>query len=90
MPLASLPNLAAAADAFGYGYLYEEARCRWRLAEAWLLEGDRDQAAVQARAAHEIAERLDAAPLLAALEALGRRARLDRKTASVHVSNILA
>ncbi|HYJ73213.1 MAG TPA: response regulator transcription factor, partial [Actinomycetota bacterium] len=123
---------SAAADAFGYGYLYEEARCRWRLAEARLLEGDRDQAAVQARAAHEIAERLDAAPLLAALEALGRRARLDlgvqpppqpdgaagltprelevlrlvaagrsngqiaealfisRKTASVHVSNILA
>jgi DNA-binding CsgD family transcriptional regulator len=123
---------SAAADAFGYGYLYEEARCRWRLAEAWLLEGDRDQAAVQARAAHEIAERLGAAPLLAALEALGRRARLDlgvqpppqpdeaagltprelevlrlvaagrsngqiaealfisRKTASVHVSNILA
>jgi DNA-binding CsgD family transcriptional regulator/tetratricopeptide (TPR) repeat protein len=123
---------SAAADAFGYGYLYEEARCRWRLAEARLLEGDRDQAAVQARAAHEIAERLGAAPLLAALEALGRRARLDlgvqpppqpdgaagltprelevlrlvaagrsngqiaealfisRKTASVHVSNILA
>ena len=87
---------------------------------------------MQARAAHEIAERLGAAPLLAALEALGRRARLDlgvqppprtdgaagltprelevlrlvaagrsngqiaealfisRKTASVHVSNILA
>ncbi|HET9292425.1 MAG TPA: response regulator transcription factor, partial [Actinomycetes bacterium] len=122
---------AAAADAFGYGYLYEEARCRWRLAEAWLLEGDRDQAATQARAAHELAERLGAAPLLEALEALGRRGRLDlgvqpppspdgpaltprelevlrlvaagrsngqiaealfisRKTASVHVSNILA
>jgi DNA-binding CsgD family transcriptional regulator len=122
---------AAAADAFGYGYLYEEARCRWRLAEALLLEGDRDQAAVQARAAHELAGRLEAAPLLEALEALGRRGRLDlgvqpppspdgpaltprelevlrlvaagrsngqiaealfisRKTASVHVSNILA
>ncbi|HEX5879807.1 MAG TPA: AAA family ATPase, partial [Actinomycetota bacterium] len=122
---------AAAADAFGYGYLYEEARCRWRLAEAWLLEGDRDQAATQARAAHELAERLGAAPLLEALESLGRRGRLDlgvqpppspdgpaltprelevlrlvaagrsngqiaealfisRKTASVHVSNILA
>jgi DNA-binding CsgD family transcriptional regulator len=122
---------AAAADAFGYGYLYEEARCRWRLAEAWLLEGDRDQAAEAARAAHEIAGRLGAGPLLAALEDLGRRGRLDlggqqrqpgaapaltprelevlrlvaagrsngqiaealfisRKTASVHVSNILA
>jgi DNA-binding CsgD family transcriptional regulator len=122
---------SAAADAFGYGYLYEEARCRWRLAEALLTEGDRDRAAEQARVAHELAQRLGAAPLLAALEALGRRGRLDlgaqarpgpdtpgltprelevlrlvaagrsngqiaealfisRKTASVHVSNILA
>jgi DNA-binding CsgD family transcriptional regulator/tetratricopeptide (TPR) repeat protein len=122
---------SAAADAFGYGYLYEEARCRWRLAEALLGDGDRQQAATQARAAHEVAERLGAAPLLAELEALGRRGRLDlgvqpppspdgpsltprelevlrlvaagrsngqiaealfisRKTASVHVSNILA
>ena len=122
---------SAAADAFGYGYVYEEARCRWRLAEALLVDGDRDRAAEQARAAHEIAGRLGAAPLLAALEALGRRGRLDlgvqqppnpdapgltprelevlrlvaagrsngqiaealfisRKTASVHVSNILA
>jgi DNA-binding CsgD family transcriptional regulator len=122
---------SAAADAFGYGYLYEEARCRWRLAEALLTEGDRERAAVQALAAHELAERLGAAPLLAAVEALGRRGRLDlgaqappgpegpgltprelevlrlvaagrsngqiaealfisRKTASVHVSNILA
>jgi DNA-binding CsgD family transcriptional regulator/tetratricopeptide (TPR) repeat protein len=122
---------SAAADAFGYGYLYEEARCRWRLAEALLGDGRRGQAATQARAAHEIAERLGAAPLLATLESLGRRGRLElgvqrpagheapgltprelevlrlvaagrsngqiaealfisRKTASVHVSNILA
>ena len=124
---------AAAADAFGYGYLYEEARCRWRLAEALLGDGRRQEAAEAARAAHEIAERLGAGPLLAELEALGRRGRLDlgveppgqpgaaapgltprelevlrlvaagrsngqiaealfisRKTASVHVSNILA
>jgi DNA-binding CsgD family transcriptional regulator len=122
---------AAAADAFAYGYLYEEARCRWRLAEALLGEGDRDRAASQARTAHEVAGRLGAAPLLAELEALGRRGRLDlgvqpapgpdgpgltprelevlrlvaagrsngqiaealfisRKTASVHVSNILS
>jgi DNA-binding CsgD family transcriptional regulator len=122
---------SAAADAFGYGYLYEEARCRWRLAEALLADGRREEAAAQARAAHDIADRLGAAPLLAALEALGRRGRLElgvppapgpeapgltprelevlrlvaagrsngqiaeelfisRKTASVHVSNILA
>jgi DNA-binding CsgD family transcriptional regulator/tetratricopeptide (TPR) repeat protein len=124
---------AASADAFGYGYLYEEARCRWRLAEALLGDGRRLEAAEAATAAHEIAERLGARPLLAELEALGRRGRLDlgveppgqpgaavpgltprelevlrlvaagrsngqiaetlfisRKTASVHVSNILA
>ena len=60
---------SAAADAFGYGYLYEEARCRWRLAEALLGDGRRREAAEAARAAHEIAERLGAGPLLAALEA---------------------
>ena len=123
---------AAAAEAFGYGYLYEEARCRWRLAEALLGEGDREAAAEAARAAHEIARRLGAGPLLAEVEALARRGRHDlgvppprqpgevggltprelevlrlvaagrsngqiaealfisRKTASVHVSNILA
>jgi len=123
---------SAAADAFGYGYRYEEARCRWRLAEALLGEGDRDRAAEQALAAHAAARELGAAPLLAAVEALARRGRLDlgvppprqpgqapgltprelevlrlvaagrsngqiaealfisRKTASVHVSNILA
>jgi DNA-binding CsgD family transcriptional regulator/tetratricopeptide (TPR) repeat protein len=123
---------AAAADAFGYGYRYEEARSRWRLAEALLGTGDREQAEEQARAAHAVAGRLGAAPLLAALEALARRGRLtldvkgppepdsgpgltprelevlrlvaagrsngqiaealfiSRKTASVHVSNILA
>jgi DNA-binding CsgD family transcriptional regulator len=123
---------AAAAEAFGYGYRYEEARCRWRLAEALLGEGDREAAAEAVRAAHEIAGRLGAGPLLAEVEALARRGRLDlgvppprqpgevggltprelevlrlvaagrsngqiaealfisRKTASVHVSNILA
>ncbi|HEY6709887.1 MAG TPA: AAA family ATPase, partial [Actinomycetota bacterium] len=68
---------AAAADAFGYGYLYEEARCRWRLAEAWLVEGDREAAAAAAGTAHEIAGRLGAGPLLAEVEALARRGRLD-------------
>ena len=122
----------AAADAFDYGYTYEVARSRWRLAEALLLDGRRDEAGDQARTAHDLAEGLGAAPLLGALEALARRGRLDlgvpappavqdgagltprelevlrlvaagrsngqiaealfisRKTASVHVSNILA
>jgi len=122
---------AASAEAFGYGYVYEEARSRWRLAEALLLDSRRDEAEAQARAAHATALRLGAAPLRAEVEALARRGRLDlgdaappsqgaagltprelevlrlvaagrsngqiaealfisRKTASVHVSNILA
>jgi DNA-binding CsgD family transcriptional regulator len=120
----------AAAQAFAYGYVYEEARCRWRLAEALLAEGQRDEAAEQARAAHDVALRLGAEPLRGQVEALARRGRLEiagvtrstgaagltarelevlrlvadgrsnqqiantlfisRKTASVHVSHILA
>src|SRR5829696_8492376 len=32
---------------FGYGYPYEQARCRWRLAEALLSAGQRDEAAAE-------------------------------------------
>jgi DNA-binding CsgD family transcriptional regulator len=122
---------AASAEAFSYGYVYEEARSRRRLAEALLMSGRRDEAAEQARAACEIARHLGAEPLRDAIEALARRGRLDlgelsryepavagltprelevlrlvamgrsnqqiadelfisRKTASVHVSHILA
>jgi len=121
----------AAVAAFGYGHVYEEARSRWRLAEALLGVDDREAARTELRAAHESAVRLGAAPLRAAIEALARRGRLDlpgggrvvdtaavftpreaevlallaqgrtnrqigaalyisEKTASVHVSNILA
>jgi DNA-binding CsgD family transcriptional regulator/tetratricopeptide (TPR) repeat protein len=122
---------AHAVDAFGYGYQYEEARSRWRLAEALLAEGRREAAEAEARAAYDCAAQLGAAPLRSALEVLARRARLQLgqaveaapstagltprelevlrlvaagrsnsqiagelfispKTASVHVSNILA
>ncbi|WP_026400343.1 helix-turn-helix transcriptional regulator [Actinomadura rifamycini] len=116
----------------GGGFVYEVARSRWRLAEALAEAGDRDAAAAQWRRAAGTAERLGAAPLLAALRDLGARARLaapaerpaaggpfaaltarerevlklvaegrsnreiaetlfiSPKTASVHVSNILA
>ncbi|TQN37665.1 regulatory LuxR family protein [Blastococcus colisei] len=120
----------AAVEAFGFGHVYEEARSRWRLAEALLACDDRAGAAEQAGLAHEVAVRLGAVPLRTALEALSRRGRLDvggvrtvdvsavmtpreaevlrllaqgrtnrqigaelyisEKTASVHVSNILA
>jgi DNA-binding CsgD family transcriptional regulator len=125
------PDLwAAATDAFSYGYVYEEARSRWRLAEALLGAGRRDEAEEAAGAAYAVAARLGAEPLRTAVEALARRGRLNvgatppgegaagltprelevlrlvaagrsnqqiadalfisRKTASVHVSHILA
>ncbi|WP_273700010.1 helix-turn-helix transcriptional regulator [Actinomadura graeca] len=61
----------------GDGFVYEVARSRHRLAEALIETGDREEAAAQWRAAAGIAERLGAAPLLAALRDLGARARLD-------------
>jgi DNA-binding CsgD family transcriptional regulator len=67
----------AAVEAFSYGCVYEVARCRWRLAEALLGAGDREQATVAAQAAHQTAMRLGAEPLRAALELLARRGRLD-------------
>jgi len=67
----------AAVEAFSYGHVYAVARCQWRLAEALLGVGDRDQATVAARAAHQTTVRLGAEPLRGALEALARRGRLD-------------
>ena len=67
----------AAVDAFSYGNVYAVARCQWRLAEALVGAGDREQATTAARAAHATATGLGAAPLRAALEALARRGRLD-------------
>ncbi|MGY1606637.1 helix-turn-helix transcriptional regulator [Geodermatophilus sp. SYSU D00700] len=122
---------SAAAEAFGYGHVYEQARCRWRLAEALVAAGDRDAALGPLTAAAGTARSLGAQPLLGAVTALARRARLElpgagrvvetaavftpretevlallargrtnrqigselyisEKTASVHVSNILA
>jgi DNA-binding CsgD family transcriptional regulator/tetratricopeptide (TPR) repeat protein len=66
-----------AVEAFSYGHVYEMARSRWRLAEALLGSGDRGQAIVAARAAHQTAVRLAAEPLQMALESLARRGRLD-------------
>ena len=67
----------AAVEAFGFGHVYEEARSRWRLAEALLATGDRAAASEHAAAAHAVAARLGAAPLRTAIEALVRRGRLD-------------
>ena len=123
----------AVLETFGPAFVYEAARSRWRLAEALLEAGHRDEAQEEWRQAIEVAESLGAHPLRKVLTDLGRRGRLARddeqgrgpvsplggltareqevlrllvagrsnreiaaelfiapKTASVHVSNILA
>jgi DNA-binding NarL/FixJ family response regulator len=116
-------------DAFGYGDVYEHLRSQVRFAEALLTAERRAEAAVQAREARAVAQRLGATPLLERIDDLVRRGRLadtpsegerpspltareqdvlrllargrsnrqigeelfiSGKTASVHVSNILA
>jgi DNA-binding CsgD family transcriptional regulator len=67
----------AATRAFGYGYRYEEARSRRRWAEALLEAGDRAGAQAQLRQAWSQARAMGAAPLVGAVEAFARRARLD-------------
>jgi DNA-binding CsgD family transcriptional regulator len=68
----------AVVEAFAaLGHVYEQARMRWRLAEALLAGDRRDEAAEQLLAAHEVAVRLGAAPLRSAVERLARRARLE-------------
>ncbi len=62
---------------FGPGYVYETARTQWRLAEALVEAGRRDEAAAVWPAARDTASQLRAAPLGAALDDLARRARLD-------------
>jgi DNA-binding CsgD family transcriptional regulator/tetratricopeptide (TPR) repeat protein len=62
---------------FDYGYVYEVARARHRLAEALLSAGERPEAEQELRAAYETAVRLGARPLQAEVVALARRGRLD-------------
>jgi DNA-binding CsgD family transcriptional regulator len=68
----------AVLETFGPAFVYEAARSRWRLAEALLEAGHRDEAQAEWRQAIEVAERLGARPLWAALTDLGRRGRLTR------------
>ncbi|MFE2045662.1 AAA family ATPase [Streptomyces sp. NPDC059477] len=65
-----------AVEAFGFGDVYERARCRLRLAEALLVAERREEAAEQARAARETAVTLKATVLLEQVDALIRRGRL--------------
>jgi hypothetical protein len=59
-----------AVEAFSFGRVYAVARCRWRLAEAFLGAGAPKRATKVARAGYETAVRVGAAPLRVALEAL--------------------
>src|SRR5215831_16637407 len=68
----------AVLETFGPAFVYEAARSRWRLAEALLEAGHRDEAQAEWRQAIAVAERLGARPLRAALTDLGRRGRLAR------------
>jgi DNA-binding CsgD family transcriptional regulator/tetratricopeptide (TPR) repeat protein len=80
----------ASVDAFGFGHVYEQARSRWRLAEALLAAGDRAAAAEEATQAHEVAVRLGAVPLRSAVEGLVRRGRLDVAVPGVRTAEVSA
>ncbi|GAA3829404.1 helix-turn-helix transcriptional regulator [Sphaerisporangium flaviroseum] len=67
----------AVVDAFDFGFVYEVARSRWRLAEALLASGSREEALKEWEQAVVTAEALGAAPLRRALAELGRRARFS-------------
>jgi DNA-binding CsgD family transcriptional regulator len=69
---------ATVVTTFGPAFVYATARSRWRLAEALLETGRREEAQQEWRLAIEVAEHLGALPLLAALTDLGRRGRLSR------------
>ncbi len=73
----------AAVTAFGYGAVYEQAVCRRRLAEALMAADDRAGAAVELRAADEVATRLGARPLGDAVRKAARRGRVALDDAAV-------
>lgn len=62
-------------EAFDYGFVYEVARSRWRLAEAQLASGAREEAQATWALASSSAAALGAAPLAKMLADFGRRAR---------------
>jgi len=68
-----------AVDEFGYGVVFEQTLCRWRLAEALLGADRRDEAAEQLREADEVATRLGAKPLQDAITSCAKRARITVK-----------
>lgn len=78
----------AAVDGFGFGSVYEQAICRWRLGEALLAAGRRDEAADELRAADEVATRLVARPLRESVRRLARQARITLSDGVVQRSGV--
>ena len=66
----------AAVDGFGYGAVYEQAICRWRLGEALLTAGRREEATEALKLADDVADRLCARPLRETVRKLARQARI--------------
>ena len=66
----------AVVEAFGASSPYETARSRWRLAEAFAQAGQHEAARREWQLAAQTAGDLGAVPLQAAVDDLGRRARL--------------
>jgi DNA-binding CsgD family transcriptional regulator len=69
-------NWQPVVDTFSGGFAYETARARWRLAESLAEAGDRDEAQRQWQLSVAAADEMGASRLRAALDSLGRRARL--------------
>ncbi|MGH9280780.1 MAG: helix-turn-helix transcriptional regulator [Acidimicrobiales bacterium] len=67
---------AHVAQAWAASYPYQSAYARWRQAEAHLATGAKDDAVRSMREAFSEASRLGAAPLVADIEGLARRARI--------------
>jgi DNA-binding CsgD family transcriptional regulator len=77
-------------DVFSPGFVYETARARWRLAQSLAGAGRRDEAQREWEQASEVAGRLGAAPLQAALADLARRARLGPRESGYQAPGALA
>ncbi|GLW20306.1 LuxR family transcriptional regulator [Microbispora amethystogenes] len=79
-----------ATEAFGFGFVYEEARSRRRLAESLLRTGDRTAAHAEWERAVTVAAALGAGPLLAALRESGARAGFRDPTAAAPATDVQA
>ncbi|GGO18580.1 LuxR family transcriptional regulator [Microbispora rosea subsp. aerata] len=79
-----------ATEAFGFGFVYEEARSRWRLAESLLRAGDRAAAREEWERAVRVAAGLGARPFLETLWAMGTRAGFPDPTADAPTPGVPA